>query len=70
MTATPPGLNTAVVRTKPRPNVYTVLLLVAILALGVTVAVVLWRLTADLPDGYGLKFADLFSAWEKPTPPR
>jgi hypothetical protein len=44
---------------KPNPSVYTVLLIVAIVALGVTLAVVLWKLLSPMPNGYGLQFTDL-----------
>ena len=40
-----------------QPNIYTLLLIVAILVLGATVGVVIWNLTAN----YGLEFADLFT---------
>jgi hypothetical protein len=51
-----------VVRAGPQPNVYTVLLLVAIAALLVTLVVVLWTLMASLPKGYGLELKDLFAS--------
>ena len=49
---------------KPQPDVYTVLLIVAILALGGTIGVGLWSLMAELPAGYGMSVEDLFKPWE------
>jgi hypothetical protein len=43
-----------------RPNVYTVLLILAIVALGAALAMVLVGLLAEPPQGYGLSFGDLF----------
>jgi hypothetical protein len=48
-------------RARPQPNVYTVLLLVAIAAAVATLVVVLHTLLAPLPGGYGLELKDLFS---------
>jgi hypothetical protein len=48
-------------RAQPQPNVYTVLLIVAVLALLATLVVTLWTLMAPMPGGYGLKFEDLFA---------
>ena len=45
------------IRVKPQPNIYTLLLIVAILALGATVGVVIW----DLMTTYGVKIADIFT---------
>ena len=50
-----------VVYAKPQPNIYTVLLIVANLALLVTIGVVLYNLMASPPAGYGLRFGDLFA---------
>ncbi len=52
----------AVVQIKPQPNVYTILLIVAIIAMGVTIGVVLHNLMADPPVGYGLTFGELFQS--------
>jgi len=49
-----------VVEAKPQPNVYTVLLIVAILAMVVAIAAVGYRLMAASPQGYDLTFKDLF----------
>ena len=51
MPSTPP-----VVQVKPQPNIYTVLLIVAIVALAVTIGLVLYNLLADVAagKGYGL----------------
>jgi hypothetical protein len=51
-----------VVRGKSQPNIYTALLLVAVVALLVTLVVVLWTLMAAPPKGYGLQIGDLFGA--------
>jgi len=53
---------------KPQPNVYTVLLIIAIIALGVTIGFVMYRLMAALPEGYGLEFSQLFQLLDKPLP--
>jgi hypothetical protein len=56
---------------KPQANIYTVLVFVAIVALGVTVGFVLYNLLMPLSDGgYGLKFGDLFDAPKAPVPPK
>lgn len=47
-------------RAQPQPNVYTVLLIVAVLALLATLVVVLRTLMAPMPGGYGLNLEDLF----------
>jgi len=44
-----------VVELRPQPNIYTVLLLVAVIALAIAVGVVFWKLTSPLPVGYGLE---------------
>ena len=44
------------IQAKPQPNIYTVLLVVAIIALGLTVGVVAWNLTTT----YGLTFGEIF----------
>jgi ABC-type tungstate transport system substrate-binding protein len=51
-----------VVEVRPQANIYTVLLVVAILVLAVTVGVVLYNLLSAVgPDGgYGLEIGDLF----------
>lgn len=43
---------------RPNPNVYTALLLVAIVAIAASLVVVLSQLLS--PTGYGLQFGDLF----------
>jgi hypothetical protein len=60
MTSMPPS--GPVVRVKPQPDVYTVLLIVAVLGLAVTVGAVMY----DLMHNYGLTFARLFSGQETP----
>jgi hypothetical protein len=49
-------------RASPQPNVYTVLLLVAVAAAVVTLVVVLRALLAPMPGGYGLELKDLFAS--------
>lgn len=53
MTQTPQPQVSA--RPRPQPDIYTLLLIVAILALGATIGVVIWNLTT----GYGIEFADI-----------
>jgi hypothetical protein len=48
-----------VVRAKPQPNIYTALLMVAVVVLLVTLGVVLFTLLSPMPKGYGLEFGDL-----------
>lgn len=48
------------IQVRPQPTVYTVLLLVAILALLVAIGVVLWRLMSAMPTGYALTVKQLF----------
>jgi len=55
-----------VVEVKPQPTVYTVLLVIAILALAVAIGVVLWKLMAAPPSGYGLKVGQLFQPLQGP----
>jgi uncharacterized membrane protein YhfC len=59
MTSMPPP---PVVRVKPQPDVYTVLLIVAILCLAVSIGAVVW----DLMRNYGLSFAQLFTGQQVP----
>ena len=55
---------------KPQPDIYTVLLIVAILVLGVAVGLVLHKLMAAPPGGYGLSFGALFDCAKLPEPIR
>lgn len=55
------------VETRPQPNVYTVLLFVAVVALAVAIGVALWKLMSAPPTGYGLRVGDLFKPF---VPPR
>lgn len=57
-----------VVQVRPQPNIYTLLLIVAILAVAVTVAVVLYNLLLDPPVGYGLDFGAIFDSSKLPEP--
>lgn len=47
-----------VVKAKPQPNIYTLLMVVAIITLGATIALVLCNLTSS--GGYDMSFAELF----------
>ena len=55
-----------VIQVKPQPNVYTVLLIVAVLFMAVTVGMVMYNLMSPVsrldgsPGGYGLSFGELF----------
>ncbi|MFP4105439.1 MAG: hypothetical protein ACLFVU_05025 [Phycisphaerae bacterium] len=52
----------AVEEVKPTANVYTVLVFVAILAIGFTAGYLAWQLTAPVAEGgYGLEFGQLFA---------
>ncbi|MCK4601160.1 MAG: hypothetical protein KAU28_01755 [Phycisphaerae bacterium] len=55
-----------VVWVKPQSTVYTILLAVAILILAVTIGLALYKLMADVPNGYGLSLGDLFKPSEIP----
>ncbi|HUS93079.1 MAG TPA: hypothetical protein VM695_14565 [Phycisphaerae bacterium] len=55
-----------VVEVKPQPNVYTILLLVAVIALAVAIGMCFWRLTAASPVGYGLEIRNFFDALTSP----
>jgi len=67
MTQMPQQQPAPVIR-KPQPNIYTVLLIVAIIALAVTIGLVIYNLMADPPNGYGLEFGQLFKLIDKPLP--
>ncbi len=52
---------------KPSPNIYTALLIIGIVALGVALGVVLHILLGSPANGgYGLDFGQLFSGVEPP----
>lgn len=55
-------------RGRPQANIYTVILIVAILALGTAIGFVLYNLLSPIPDGYGLDFGALFDPPEVPKP--
>ncbi len=59
-----------VVTVKAQPNVYTVLLIVAIIALGVAIGLVMNHLMSPPPKGYGLSFGALFDSAKLPEPIR
>jgi len=52
-----------VVKVKPQPNVYTLLLIVAILVLAFAAGTVIY----DLMENYGLTFQQLFTGQEIPA---
>jgi len=54
-----------VVRVRPRPDIYTLLLLLAILVLAVTIGIVLY----DLMANYGMTFVEVFTGKTKGLPP-
>jgi hypothetical protein len=56
-----------VIEVRPQPNIYTVLLLVAILVLLVAIGVVLWKLTSPMPNGYDMRLVELFKPFEPPV---
>ncbi len=59
-------LNGPVVPVKPQANVYTVLLIIAILALGAAVALTL----QNLMNNYGMTLGDIFDPKYSPLPPK
>lgn len=56
-----------IVRVKPRPNIYTVLIWVAIVVLLISLITCLYYLMAEPPRGYGLNFGDMFGKNPVPT---
>ena len=58
------GQQPPVVRAKPQANVYTVLLVITILALGTTIGAVMWNLTTV----YGLTFEQIFQPLKEIVP--
>jgi len=54
-----------VVRVKPQSNIYTLLLVLAILFLGATVGIMLY----DLMTTYGMTFASIFTGKGPGVPP-
>jgi hypothetical protein len=59
-----------VVTVKPVPDVYTVLMVVAILALSLAIGLVLHSLLSASPDGYGMTFGSIFDSSKLPEPIR
>ncbi len=63
-----------VVQVKPQPDIYTLMLIVTIIALAVTVAIVLMNLLSPFerpdgsPGGYGLEFGQLFDSLKNLIP--
>jgi hypothetical protein len=54
---------------RPLPDVYTVLMLVAIVALAAAIGVVLYNLLSPLRGGYGLGFGQIFTGGYLPERP-
>ena len=57
-----------VVQVKAQPDVYTLMIIVAILALGVGIGIVIYNLMAALPNGYGLTVGQLFESLKGVVP--
>jgi len=57
-----------VIRVKPQPTIYTLLMIVAIVVLAVTLGLVLHNLLAAPPSGYGLSVGELFGPFKAPAP--
>jgi len=58
-----------VLEVKPQPNIYTILLLVAVLALGTTIGFVMQNLLSPLEKGgYEVPFEKVFKPIEEPKP--
>ena len=55
---------TPTVEVRPQPNVYTVILLVAIIALALAVGAVFWKLTSPPPTGYGMHVGAMFEQFK------
>ncbi len=70
MTEMPRESQGPAVRVKPQPDVYTVLLVIAIIALAVTLGIVLWNLLSSPPEGYGLPFSAIFDQSKLPPAAR
>jgi hypothetical protein len=56
------------VEVQPQPNVYTILLIVAIAALLVACGMVLWKLMSQLPVGYAMQIGQMFEPFKPPVP--
>ncbi len=55
-----------VIQVKAQPDVYTMLLLVAMIALATAIAFCSWKLTATVDaGGYGMTVGDMFKALDK-----
>jgi len=64
MASTPP--QGPVIQVKAQPDVYTILMLVAIIALAAAVVICGWKLTTPVADGgYGLTIGQLFESLKK-----
>ncbi len=59
-----------VVGAKPQPTIYTLMLIIAILALAMTLVLVIRNLIAEPPAGYGLTFGQLFKPLKDLIPGR
>jgi hypothetical protein len=55
-----------VIQVKAQPDVYTIILLVAIIALVAAIAFCGWKLTAEVDaGGYGMAIGDMFKSLDK-----
>lgn len=50
-----------VIAAKPVPNIYTALIVVAIVVMLIAIIIGMYTLLAPMPAGYDLHFGDLFS---------
>lgn len=55
-----------VVEVKPSANVYTVLIIIALLSLLATIGIAGRRLMSPAPEGYGISAGEMFSPFEEP----
>ncbi len=60
------SMNKPVVQVQPQPSIYTVLIIVAILALAVTIGMVLYDLMSA--SGYGMGFGEVLNPLKEVPP--
>ena len=64
----------SLVEVKAQPNMYTIMLIVAILVLAITIGLVLYNLLSPVilldgqPGGYGMEIGDLFKPSQGTSP--
>jgi len=56
-----------VVEVKAQPNIYTILVLLAVIALVIAIGACFWKLTSSPPVGYGLEIKDFFAPLTSPS---